>query len=357
MKEVDGVLIDWGERWDWATQRAAKIVPRQAAIRISIPSSKKSNAYNPRDRVNAIIKKLPQAVLKITGGARGPETQRVVAAHLRYIARHGRVELEDEQGNIYSGKEDLSEAIDSIEQGGGGVIPPQSEKRETFNIVLSAPPGSDRLAVKRAAQAFSKSQFEGAQWMLAHHDDTQHPHAHLMVKAVQLNGKRLNPRKAQLHEWRAKWAMELRENGVMVDATPRAARLQRAAGMTLQQRYMREKGIEGTPNPSDPERRAQARATRREAIRDLWAIHEALKKTGRKSDLAQARNLANYLKKRGAYDYRTERHAAVAVDAATGHAAAGGLRVRSLSERSLARPGVWTREGILPSDARHDVQR
>lgn len=353
MKSVDGVLFDWGERWDWAHQRAAKIVPRQTAIRITLPVAKGKGGIERNARLNAIARKTPQAIVKISGGGKGMAT---IAAHLRYIARHGRVELQDERGNIYSGKEDLAEAIDSIQMGGGAVIPDESDKKEAFNIVLSSPAGSDREAVRRASEAFARDQFKGAQWMIAHHDDTPNPHAHLMVKASRLDGRRLNPRKAELQVWRAKWAMHLRENGVVVEATPRAARLQRAKGVTQEQHHMRARGTEGAPKTNQVAR-DKARQTRKEAVRDLWAVHAALKKTGRRSDLADARRLARFLKERGAYDYRDERHAAVAVELASGQKAARERGVRTLSERAMARPGRWTRNGILPGHARDDLQR
>ena len=242
MKSVDGVLYDWGERWDWAVQRAKKIIPRQVSIRLSLPVNARNSSMERRERLNAITKKVPQAIVKISGGGKG---MRTIAAHMRYIARHGEVVLQDEQGNRFFGKEELSEAIDAIQLGGGGVVPGESDTKEAFNIVLSSPAGSDREAVRRASESFAKAQFKGSQWVIAHHDDTPNPHAHVMVKAVGLNGRRLNPRKAELQVWRAKWALHLRANGVVVDATPRAARLQRAKGMTQEQHHMRARGVEG----------------------------------------------------------------------------------------------------------------
>ena len=49
-----------------------------------------------------------------------------------------------------------------------------------------------------------------------------HPHVHLVVKAEhEYDGKRLNPRKADLQRWREKFAQNLTELGVAAAATRR----------------------------------------------------------------------------------------------------------------------------------------
>src|SRR5690242_15995947 len=46
----------------------------------------------------------------------------------------------------------------------------------------------------------------------------------MVVKAMGYDGKRLNPRKATLREWRRQFARHLREHGVPANATERAVR-------------------------------------------------------------------------------------------------------------------------------------
>lgn len=104
-------------------------------------------------------------------------------------------------------------------------LPDNGSRRETFNIVLSMPPGTDRRAVNDAICAFAKTEF-GANhaYVFAIHDDEAHPHGHLCVKALGLDGSRLNPRKADLQRWRERFAEALREKGIEANATPRRAR-------------------------------------------------------------------------------------------------------------------------------------
>jgi hypothetical protein len=350
MKSIDGVLYEWGERWDWAN-RGSSPTPKQESIRIVLP--KTGGGRDVRAAINSIIRKTPQAIVKISGSGKGA---RAIVAHIKYISRQGKVEVEDEQGNRFEGKEAVGDLCDSVVHGGGAVIPDDSHKREGFNIVLSAPPGSDRSAVRAAANAFARESFDGCQWVIAHHDDTAHPHAHLFVKAARLNGTRLNPRKAELARWRGKFAKHLRDNGISVEATPRAARLRKEVGLEQSQHHMRARGVPGAPE-TQAEARERARRTRKQAIRDLWSVHAALKKSGRTGDLIEARRLAEFLRSNGAYGYRDERHAAVAVELAAGEKASTRGGVRSLSELHVARPAVWSRHGVLQGHARDDLQR
>ncbi len=57
------------------------------------------------------------------------------------------------------------------------------------------------------------------------HDHQANPHAHIsVVRAESKRGKRLNPRKTDLHRWRETFAEMLRERGVEAEATRQATR-------------------------------------------------------------------------------------------------------------------------------------
>lgn len=61
-------------------------------------------------------------------------------------------------------------------------------------------------------------------WLMARHDDTDHPHVHVTVRAVGRSGLRLAPGPFDLQQWRERFARELRRLGVEAEATPRQAR-------------------------------------------------------------------------------------------------------------------------------------
>lgn len=56
------------------------------------------------------------------------------------------------------------------------------------------------------------------------HTDQDHPHVHLVIRALSEYGERLNISKATLREWRQEFARHLREHGVAANATDRAVR-------------------------------------------------------------------------------------------------------------------------------------
>lgn len=219
MREIDGVLRDWGEV---ASKSAAK--PRKgrniAGGKYQKPAKTPHiSAMAAREKLAATVRKAPEVMVKISGGGKD---MRGIKAHFDYISRNGQVEIEDEQGRIHQGKEEVRDVRDDWK--GGGIPYESGTRREAFNIVLSMPPGTDRAAVKDAAREFASELFSNHQYVFAAHDDEKHPHIHLAVKAVDLDGVRMNPRKADLQHWRETFAEKLRGQGIEANATPRQLR-------------------------------------------------------------------------------------------------------------------------------------
>jgi hypothetical protein len=108
---------------------------------------------------------------------------------------------------------------------GGRPIPEHSPRREAFNLMLSMPRGSASAEqVHLAARAFAQREFADHAWVMVLHDHQANPHVHLSVRAESRQGRRLNPRKADLHRWREGFAHELRVLGVEAEATRQAVR-------------------------------------------------------------------------------------------------------------------------------------
>lgn len=215
-RKVDGVIKDWGERVDYG-----RVQGRKGRNIVGGRYFKSAPVKTPvgREKLLPIVRKVPEVMVKISGGGRDMYS---IKAHLDYISRNGAVELEDEQGRVYQGKDDVRAVRDDWR--GGGIPYKNGNKREAFNIVLSMPPGTDRASVKKAARAFALELFSNNQYVFAAHDDEKHPHVHLSVKAVNLDGVRLNPRKADLQHWRETFAEKLREHGIEANATSRKVR-------------------------------------------------------------------------------------------------------------------------------------
>lgn len=189
--------------------------------RLTRSTTPKVNGSALQQKILRTVQKTPEVMVKISGGGKN---MRHIQAHMAYISRRGEVELEDEQGDRYQGKEGLQDVRTMWSRGGVGV-PERSEKRkEAFNIVLSMPPGTDPSSVLDAARAFAQAQFHDHQYVFAAHHDEAHPHVHLCVKATSHHGLRLNPRKGDLQVWREQFAEKLCEHGIAANATPRRTR-------------------------------------------------------------------------------------------------------------------------------------
>ncbi|MDR1709109.1 MAG: relaxase/mobilization nuclease domain-containing protein [Candidatus Accumulibacter sp.] len=219
---VDGVLKDWGDRI-----YPRPVVRRRGRNVMGGPALPRPEARKPvtpataRKILSITAGRAPEVLVKISGGGRNI---RRVKAHLDYISRNGKVELEDENGMIYNGAKDVREVRDAWRDGPFGIAADSEERREAFNIILSMPPGTNRAAVKNAARRFAAERFSDHQYVFAAHEDEKHPHVHLCVKAVDKSGERLNPRKADLQHWRAHFASRLRDEGIAANATPRRMR-------------------------------------------------------------------------------------------------------------------------------------
>jgi hypothetical protein len=159
-------------------------------------------------------------MVKVTGGGRG---MKAIAAHFKYISKNGRLDIEDDRGEVLRGGGDLRGLADDWRLG-GTPIDNIGFRREAFNIMLSMPRGVDPLYVLKAAREFAQAELGAHKYVMVLHDHQANPHVHLSVRAESRQGKRLNPRKADLSRWRQTFAEKLRDWGVEAEATPRMVR-------------------------------------------------------------------------------------------------------------------------------------
>jgi len=214
-QRVDGVLVQWGERLFYPSNRIVKAdpLPRLDALT-------RRRAAVIRARIEATVRRAPQVMVKVTGGGRG---MGAIAAHFRYISKNGRLDIEDDRGVVRSGKEAMADLVDQWRYG-GSLIPAEGYRREAFNIMLSMPAGTDAGLLQKAAREFAQAELAGHRYVMVLHEHQANPHVHLSVRAESASGKRLNPRKADLQRWRETFAEKLRGWGIDAEATRQAAR-------------------------------------------------------------------------------------------------------------------------------------
>ncbi|MEQ1581467.1 MAG: relaxase/mobilization nuclease domain-containing protein [Steroidobacteraceae bacterium] len=182
------------------------------------------------EQIARTVRRVPEVMVKVSGGGMSPKA---VAAHLQYIDRHGKLELELDNGELLKGKgseEDLADVwdleADAAEAGSPyGGKPGRKAAKLVHNIVLSMPAGIPPDRLLAASRTFAREQFAlKHRYAMVLHTDQDHPHVHLVVKAISEQGERLNVRKATLRGWRREFARHLRDQGVEANATERAVR-------------------------------------------------------------------------------------------------------------------------------------
>jgi hypothetical protein len=212
---IDGVLVQWGERLFYPGNRIVKAAPLP---RLDTMLRRKAAVI--RKRIEATVRRAPQVVVKVTGGGRG---MAAIAAHFRYISKNGKLEIEDDREVVRTGKEAVRDLADQWRYG-GSLIPEEAHRREAFNIMLSMPAGTNAGLLQKAVREFAQAELAGHRYVMVLHEHQANPHVHLSVRAEAASGKRLNPRKADLHRWRETFAEKLRGWGIEAEATRQASR-------------------------------------------------------------------------------------------------------------------------------------
>jgi hypothetical protein len=175
-------------------------------------------------------RRTPEVMVKVSGGATSLQG---AMAHLKYIDRRGRLEIENDQGEVVQGNDAEKSLIADWEldlQAAESRSPYRGKAgrkaaKLVHNIVLSMPAGTPPVKLLAASREFAREEFALThRYAMVLHTDQDHPHVHLVVKAVSEEGKRLNIRKATLRGWRRHFAAHLRAQGIAANATDRAVR-------------------------------------------------------------------------------------------------------------------------------------
>jgi Relaxase/Mobilisation nuclease domain len=182
------------------------------------------------EQIQRTVRRTPEVVVKVL--PRASNDLKAVGKHLDYIGRKGELELETDDGERLSGRigkdllDDWDLDIDDVRRQGtlaatNGRQPPKL----VHKLMLSMPPGTPPDKVLGAVRNFAREEFWGQhRYAFALHTDEDHPHVHLVLKAISEQGVRLNIKKATLRHWRSEFARNLRLLGVAANATERAVR-------------------------------------------------------------------------------------------------------------------------------------
>src|SRR5712692_4356999 len=182
------------------------------------------------EQIGRTVSGVPEVMVKVSGGGKSADA---VQAHFAYIDRHGKLEVNTDEGERLQGKDVADYLVDdwNLDAGKGQYRPgPKAGEKDrrpkqVHNIVFSMPAGTPPKKLLAATQKFAREKFAlQHRYAMVLHTDQGHPHVHLVVKAQSEYGQRLTIRKVTLREWREDFAGILRELGVAANATPAASR-------------------------------------------------------------------------------------------------------------------------------------
>jgi hypothetical protein len=285
--DIDGVLVQWGDRLFYPGNRVVKIRPQPTLG----DGGMHQRADAIRKRIEAtVVKRAPQVMVKVTGGGRG---MLAIAAHFRYISKNGRLDIETEHGDTVRGKSAVHELGEDWRYG-GSLIGDEGYRREAFNIMLSMPRGTDPLIVQRAAREFAQTELADHKYVMVLHDHQANPHVHISVRAESMSGRRLNPRKADLQRWRETFAEKLRGYGVEAEATRQATRGRNVSHPELWQLKADEAGRLRKVRPSTASG-DKVRTSRAEALKGWLHIGRALAGSADARDVKLAGSIAVFI--------------------------------------------------------------
>jgi len=188
------------------------------------------------EQIVRTVSRAPEVMVKVSGGA---HSTRGAIAHLEYIDRQGQLEIETDEGQRIKGEDveaglvadwDL-EAVQAEARGPYRRTAGRRPAKLVHNVILSMAKGTSPEKLLSASRDFAREQFAPKhRYALVLHTDQEHPHVHLVIKAVSEQGERLNIRKATLREWRGQFARHLRAHGIAANATERPVRGQSLSG-------------------------------------------------------------------------------------------------------------------------------
>lgn len=217
------------QAWRPIQRKTDNKVSRDLALFTGIALKYKPTAKSVKSQLSRIAAKVPQAVVKVSKGAYGSQH---IAQNFTYISRNGKIELRDQDDRLIESTKEMDELAKAWKQ--LNFDPDQLDRRynapDARRIIFSMPVGTPPDKVLNAARATARTLFgDNFDYVYALHTDegkggSPHPHVHLTVRGLGNDGKPLELRRGDLLIMRRVFALELRQRGIQVDATPQVAR-------------------------------------------------------------------------------------------------------------------------------------
>lgn len=181
---------------------------------------------SPRRKAWGLVLKYPEVVVNLDiarGGQGGGEPICTVSKAIEsgeYIARNGKLAVEDEQGFLIADREAVR---DTIRDWGLEDSQRLRDDRVAQRIIVSAGRISDRADFERAVEEWGRETFRGHPFILGFHYDTDHPHAHFLIRGRSLETDRQFSVQGpeEMQRLRESLAEKMLDRGIEANATRR----------------------------------------------------------------------------------------------------------------------------------------
>ena len=181
---------------------------------------------SPRRKAWGLVLKYPEVVVNLDiarGGQGGGEPICTVSKAIEsgeYIARNGKLAVEDEQGFLIADREAVR---DTIRDWGVEDTQRLRDDRVAQRIIVSAGRISDRADFERAVEEWGRETFRGHPFILGFHYDTDHPHAHFLIRGRSLETDRQFSVQGpeEMQRLRESLADKMQDRGIEANATRR----------------------------------------------------------------------------------------------------------------------------------------
>lgn len=207
IKTKDGVVIDtrttYYKREEIVSRRDLKNIRRAA----------RSHGNNPKTG------KPVQAVIKVSHS----KSYGASLNNAKYILREGKKEetltATDELGATLDFNEvekRLAEWRTDDQENGYK----EGKNRTTTQLIVSSPEGTDREKFEKVVEEWAGKILKNHEFLIAHHNDTKNPHAHIIVKSTSDLGLKIRTGKKEIHNARQAFSVISRRRGLNIHATP-----------------------------------------------------------------------------------------------------------------------------------------
>lgn len=200
-----------------------------ARIQLSSQGSdglKPSSLLTAKEKAWGVVQKKPEVMLKF--GKADVKSFTHIQEIANYLARNGKIQLEDQNGNIYEDKKQYTALLRTWQEIQG--IPETKSKRShARRFILSMPAGTNEQKFAAACREWAKSNLYDFDYLLAFHNPsndlrTGQPHCHVLIRNLSREGKRLHIDNMRRDAMRESFAACLSRHGIKANATSRWVR-------------------------------------------------------------------------------------------------------------------------------------